>query len=372
MEPGASATTSRRSELLLAARHELSTSAYEQVGLRQVAARAGMDTAKLMREFGSKEALLTEALDEALAGLTPLSDAWPEEIGAELTGKAPRGLTEPFHILALSAPSPAVGAIVAPRIPVLTGRLAASIGPGPDSDVRAALAATVIFGVILTRDVIGLEPPGGRDICTSRVVELLASLRRRPDEAAPRSRARPEPGPRPFGVAETKAAILKAADSAFSQLGYEHASVRRIATEAQVDPALVIRYYGSKEALFREVLRLHFAGPSQPNPDFETASAAFADPRTAGSPLDIVLRSAASPTARQVLKDDIQARFIVPVAEASGDDMAEVRALMRSALFMGASFCNSILRIPAIEADRARAIEQLTGLFRLARTSRHG
>jgi AcrR family transcriptional regulator len=372
MEPGVSATNPRRAELLLAARHELSSSAYEQVGLRQVAARAGMDTAKLMREFGSKEALLMEVLDDALAGLTPLSDAWPEEIGAELTGRTPRRLTEPFHILALSAPSPAVAAIVAPRIPVLMGRLEAGVGPGPASDLRAVMAATVIFGVILTRDVIGLEPPGGRQICTPRVVELLASLQRRPAKTSAASRPRAEPEPRPFGVAETKTAILKAADSAFSQLGYEHASVRRIAAEAQVDPALVIRYYGSKEALFREVLRLHFSGPSKPDPDVAPASVAFANPQTAGSPLDITLRSAASPTARQILKEDIQARFIAAVAEDSGDPDAEVRALMRSVLFMGASFCNSILRIPAIEANRPQAVEHLAGLFRLARTSEHG
>lgn len=53
---------------------------------------------------------------------------------------------------------------------------------------------------------------------------------------------------RPAGRA-TRAAIEGAARRLFAERGFE-ASVRAIATEAGVDPALVIRHFGSKEALF--------------------------------------------------------------------------------------------------------------------------
>lgn len=54
---------------------------------------------------------------------------------------------------------------------------------------------------------------------------------------------------RPAGRA-TRAAIEAAARTLFAERGFEAASVRAIATEAGVDPALVIRHFGSKEALF--------------------------------------------------------------------------------------------------------------------------
>ncbi|QSR25841.1 TetR family transcriptional regulator [Nocardioides aromaticivorans] len=53
---------------------------------------------------------------------------------------------------------------------------------------------------------------------------------------------------RPAGRA-TRAAIEEAARRLFAERGFD-ASVRAIAHEAGVDPALVIRHFGSKEALF--------------------------------------------------------------------------------------------------------------------------
>src|ERR1700755_154838 len=50
----------------------------------------------------------------------------------------------------------------------------------------------------------------------------------------------------------TKAAILKAAQELFAEQGYERATVRDIAARAAIDPAMVIRYFGSKEGLFAQ------------------------------------------------------------------------------------------------------------------------
>ncbi len=57
---------------------------------------------------------------------------------------------------------------------------------------------------------------------------------------------------RPAGRA-TRTAIEEAARRLFGERGFD-ASVRAIATEAGVDPALVIRHFGSKEALFLRCL----------------------------------------------------------------------------------------------------------------------
>ncbi|MEH1013564.1 TetR family transcriptional regulator [Micromonospora sp. CPCC 206060] len=55
---------------------------------------------------------------------------------------------------------------------------------------------------------------------------------------------------RPRRSDATRAAILTAARERFAADGYERATIRTIAADAGIDPAMVMRYYGSKEKLF--------------------------------------------------------------------------------------------------------------------------
>ncbi|WP_454166020.1 TetR/AcrR family transcriptional regulator [Gordonia iterans] len=79
-------------------------------------------------------------------------------------------------------------------------------------------------------------------------------------------------GRRP-GQSGTRAAIVAAARSRFAEAGFDRASIRSIAAEAGVDPALIHHYFGTKKQLFTEVISL----PVDP----ETALAPLAD-----APLD--------------------------------------------------------------------------------------
>ena len=56
-------------------------------------------------------------------------------------------------------------------------------------------------------------------------------------------------GRRP-GASGSRAAILAAARTHFAAVGYDRATIRGIAAAADVDPALVLHFFGSKEALF--------------------------------------------------------------------------------------------------------------------------
>jgi AcrR family transcriptional regulator len=60
-------------------------------------------------------------------------------------------------------------------------------------------------------------------------------------------------GRRP-GPSRTREAILAAARRQFAERGYDRTSLRAIAAEAGVDPALVTHFFGSKQALFVEVV----------------------------------------------------------------------------------------------------------------------
>ena len=56
-------------------------------------------------------------------------------------------------------------------------------------------------------------------------------------------------GRRP-GNQDTKQSILESARTVFAEIGYDKASIRAIAAAAQVDPALIHHYFGTKEKLF--------------------------------------------------------------------------------------------------------------------------
>ncbi len=64
----------------------------------------------------------------------------------------------------------------------------------------------------------------------------------------------PRTGRRP-AVADTRGAILAAARASFSARGYDATSLRRVARDAGVDPALVAHYFGTQDRLFTEALR---------------------------------------------------------------------------------------------------------------------
>jgi len=68
------------------------------------------------------------------------------------------------------------------------------------------------------------------------------------------------PGRRP-GKPDTRHEILDAARREFAAAGYDGATIRGIASAADVDPALVMHYFGSKEQLFATSMDLPLNPP---------------------------------------------------------------------------------------------------------------
>lgn len=61
-------------------------------------------------------------------------------------------------------------------------------------------------------------------------------------------------GRRP-GKPDTREVILAAARDVFAEWGYDRASIRGIAAQAGVDPALVHHYFGNKDRLFQAAIQ---------------------------------------------------------------------------------------------------------------------
>src|SRR3978361_1918768 len=60
---------------------------------------------------------------------------------------------------------------------------------------------------------------------------------------------------------QTKAVILAAARERFAESGYEGATIRAIAADANIDPSMVMRYFGNKEQLFAAAAEFDLAIP---------------------------------------------------------------------------------------------------------------
>jgi AcrR family transcriptional regulator len=78
--------------------------------------------------------------------------------------------------------------------------------------------------------------------------------------------ARTKRAGRRSGNPDTKAEILAAARRLFAEEGFESVSMRRIASEAGVDPSLIHHYFGSKDELFMAAIEL----PLDPAPEVES------------------------------------------------------------------------------------------------------
>jgi AcrR family transcriptional regulator len=169
---------------------------------------------------------------------------------------------------------------------------------------------------------------------------------RQPRADPPHARSRS--GRRP-GEGDTRKAILAAATGCFAELGYDRATIRVIAAEAAVDPALIIHYFGSKEALFRAALEL----PLKPPSILQQALAADADPECVGKTvvrsfleawdppeprrhLLVMLRSAMTNEAAMGMVRDLLANDIFgPVTEILGVPDGSFRANLLGTQFLG-------------------------------------
>jgi AcrR family transcriptional regulator len=166
-------------------------------------------------------------------------------------------------------------------------------------------------------------------------------------------------GRRP-GNPETRDAILAAARRGFATRGYDATSVRAIATDAQVDPALVIHYFGTKEALFVEATGLPPALPGLiaslaglPLEDFAQALVVsylrVIDSDDSRNAILALVRSAVShDEAAGMLREFLTATLLPVIARLTGHQDAQLRASLVAAQLIGIAMLRHVLRLEAL------------------------
>jgi AcrR family transcriptional regulator len=163
----------------------------------------------------------------------------------------------------------------------------------------------------------------------------------------------------------TRGAILAAARERFAADGYERATIRAIAADAAIDPAMVMRYFGNKEKLFAAAaefdLRLPDLSALPPEERGAALTNHFLDRWEDDESLKALLRASvtnevAADRMRQLFADQL-GPMIAGLADPAS---AATRAGLVATQALGFALCRYVLELQPVAAlTRAEAVAWL-------------
>jgi AcrR family transcriptional regulator len=158
--------------------------------------------------------------------------------------------------------------------------------------------------------------------------------------------------------------ILAAAKQRFAESGYERATIRAIATDANIDPSMVMRYFGNKDQLFAAAADFDLQLPdfSSVEPDQMGAQLVtyFMDRWERDEALVVLLRSSTTNAEAAQRMQEIFAGQLLPVIAKISPADAPRRAGLIATQVLGLALCRYVLRIPPVVAmSRDEVVEWL-------------
>jgi AcrR family transcriptional regulator len=159
------------------------------------------------------------------------------------------------------------------------------------------------------------------------------------------------------GTPDTREAILTAARRRFATRGYDATSLRGIAAEANVDPALVIHYFGTKEGLFAAaaglpaglsaLLRSLAALPENDRvPALVRGYLHVVDSDESRNAILALVRSAVSnDQAAAMMREFLTAELLPVIARLTGHHDARLRASLVAAQLIGIAMLRHVIRV---------------------------
>lgn len=168
------------------------------------------------------------------------------------------------------------------------------------------------------------------------------------------------PRGRRSGGTRSRDDILRAATNLFAEHGFEGTSVRAIAGQAQVDPALIRHFFGSKEALFATLLNeaTEFSTRQTTTPssgDRATDVVAtylhlWESPETGPLLIGLVRSALASATGAPAIKEALGQHLIQNCADPLKPSLDEASAELLSAYLLGVAVGRYLLGLPRLAA----------------------
>jgi AcrR family transcriptional regulator len=162
------------------------------------------------------------------------------------------------------------------------------------------------------------------------------------------------------GEPVSRDAVLHAAKQHFAHYGYEKTTLRAIAHDAHVDPAMVLYLFGSKAQLFRESLRLIL------DPDVLVAALTggegdigqrmvraylqmWEEPGTAASMVSMLQSATSNSDAHEAFRDFMQSYVLTAVSAAlGGGEEARLRAMLAATNLVGTAMLRYVMQVPPL------------------------
>src|SRR5918994_2740969 len=177
------------------------------------------------------------------------------------------------------------------------------------------------------------------------------------------------------GPTTTRDSIAQAARRQFAEQGYDRATLRGIAAEADVDPALVMRFYGSKDALFAEVMALPpavaagmaaLAAGSEASVGRRLAEVVVGlleSPESRSIVLGRIRSASSHPHAAALVREMVE-RDVGRLAAALTDDRPEIRAVLVGSQVVGLALARYVVRVePLASLAPADVVDSIAPVF---------
>ena len=170
---------------------------------------------------------------------------------------------------------------------------------------------------------------------------------------------------KPLRSQPTRDRILAEARRLFAEQGYERTTIRAVGAAAEINPSMVLRYYGSKEDLFATAATIDFRMPDLAAVPLKKRGKALIrhvlDRWEAGEELPALLRAAATHQAAQRrLTEVIQQQAVPAIMRVLPEDGRQARLAMIVMQIAGLVLSRFVLKhSPVASVDRAELIEMV-------------
>lgn len=170
---------------------------------------------------------------------------------------------------------------------------------------------------------------------------------------------------KPLRSQPTRDRILAEARRLFAEQGYERTTIRAVGAAAEVNPSMVLRYYGSKEDLFATAAAIEFRMPDLAALPLKQRGEALVrhvlERWDAGDELPALLRAAATHDAAQRrLAEVIQQQAAPTIIRVLPEEKRQARLAMIVMQIAGLVLSRYVLKLsPVASLDRAELIEMV-------------
>lgn len=166
---------------------------------------------------------------------------------------------------------------------------------------------------------------------------------------------------------------MGAARRLFAADGFDRTSIRAVAAESGVDPALVMHYFASKEGLFRAAIEWPFDVDDVVQSSFEgdvggvgerlvRAMCEIWEDQNTRHPLVVILRNAAQrEEARRLLREFVQREMIGRLAAQSDSPDADLRGSLVHSAIVGLFLSRYVIRLEPLASAPREAVVGAVG-----------